>query len=333
MLSSKKLRFRNPLADTSREDRTILLICLAIAFVFWLLVKFSKEYTVVREVRLSYELPEGKAFANSPPNTVFVNLKSQGWFFLTAGILRKDYHLPYQVPDRSVFGLTSAQVRSDLEDLVNDKEVEITNLLFDGFRIVLEDRMEKRVRLVARSSIAMVAEHHLADSIQLFPDSVWLSGPRSMIEPIQIWQTDSLRLSKVEQTYKGQLSVRAAEEGMEVSPASVQVTVPIERYTEKSIFVPVEIVNPPLDSIRLFPDKALVKCVIGLGNYNSLDADDFRLIADLNKSRLNVGKNSVPLELVKQPDYLHSVLISPRSTEFFVIKPSTSPEEISDGNQ
>lgn len=326
MLSLRKIRFRNPLADKSQEDRTVLLICLAIAFVFWLLVKFSKDYTVVREVRLSYELPERKSFSNLPPQTVFVNLKAQGWFFLVAGITGKDYHLPYRVPDRAFFGLTPAQVRSDLEDLVNDKEVEITNLLFDGFRIVLEDRLQKQVPLVSQYELTMLPEYRMVDSVRMIPDSVWVSGPRSMIEPIRYWLTDSLRLSDLSQTYQGQLPIRIAEEGMQVSPASVQVTVPIERFTEKSIFVPVEIINPPEDSIRLFPDKALVKCVIGLGNYNSLRAEDFRLVADLEKGRIQEGKNSVPLELVQRPDYLHSVLISPRSTEFFVIKSNSSQE-------
>lgn len=320
MLSLRKIRLKNPLADKSQEDRTVLLICLSIAFVFWLLVKFSKDYTVVREVGLSYELPEQKAFAVSPPNTVFVNLEAQGWFFLVAGISGKDFHLPYRVPDRNVFGLTPAQVRSDLEDLVNDKEVEITNLLFDGFRIVLEDRLEKQVPLLSQYDLTMLPEYRLVDSVRMVPDSVWVSGPRSMIDPIRYWRTDSLVLADLSQTYQGQLPIRIAEQGMQVSPASVQVTVPVERFTEKSIFVPVEIVNPPPDSIRLFPDKALVKCVLGLGNYNSLSAEDFRLIADLDKSRIQEGKNSVPLELVERPAYLHSVLISPRSTEFFVIK-------------
>ncbi|MEO0876701.1 MAG: hypothetical protein AAFY48_19050, partial [Bacteroidota bacterium] len=172
MLSLKKIRLRNPLANHSQEDRNVMLICLGFAFVFWLLVKFSKDYTVVREVQLSYELPQGKAFANSPPQTVFVNLKAQGWFFLVAGISGKEYHLPYLVPDRTVYGLTAAKVRSDLEDLVNNKEVEITNLLFDGFRIVLENRVEKQVPLLAQYQLGMQEEYNLVAAVELFPDSV-----------------------------------------------------------------------------------------------------------------------------------------------------------------
>ncbi|MEL6658584.1 MAG: CdaR family protein [Bacteroidota bacterium] len=334
MLSLKKIRLRNPLANHSQEDRNVMLICLGFAFVFWLLVKFSKDYTVVREVQLSYELPQGKAFANSPPQTVFVNLKAQGWFFLVAGISGKEYHLPYLVPDRTVYGLTAAKVRSDLEDLVNNKEVEITNLLFDGFRIVLENRVEKQVPLRAQYQLGMQEEYNLVTAVELFPDSVWVGGPQSIIDPIQFWLTDSLILDDLGQTYTGQLPIVTPEAGVSVSPASVQVTVPVERFTEKSIFVPVEILNPPPDSIRLFPDKALVKCVIGLGNYNSLRAEDFRLVADLSKSRLQEGKNSVPLELLTAPDYLHSVSLSPRATEFFVVKATESEEPVpSDENR
>jgi hypothetical protein len=321
MLSLRKIKLRNPLADKSREDRTILAICLATSFVFWLLVKFSKDYSIVQEVNLTYQLPEGKAFAGTPPAKAYANIKSQGWYFLVTGMVGKEYQLVYQVPDRDVFGLNPATVRSDLKTLLNDEEVDIVNLLFDGFTIVLEERLDKQVKLSIPYTFTMQEEYHLADSVRLEPDSVWISGPKSAVSLIQAWPTDSLKLNDLSKTYEGMIPVRTMEEGLSISPQSVKVIVPIERFTERSIFVPVEVVNPIEDSIRLFPDKALVKCVIGLGHYDSLRMEDFRLVADLSKGRLRAGKNSVPLELVEKPDFIYSVLVSPRSTEFFVIKP------------
>ncbi|MGH1435205.1 MAG: CdaR family protein [Lewinella sp.] len=318
----KRLKIRNPLADKSPEDRTILAICLGFAFIFWLLVKFSKEYTVVRTVDLYYELPQGKAFVTPPPESVLVNLTAQGWYFLVAGIMGKHYDLAYEVDDHTVFNLSPTQIRSDLDDLVNDKEVEITNLVFDGVRIPLEGQEQVLLPIRLFRELSFADEHHLADSIILSPDSVWITGPISQVTPLSYWATDSLLLNNLSKDYEGQLTLRVPEDGLRIAPDAIQVKVPVERYTEKSIFVNVEVVNPLADSIRLFPDKALIKCVIGLSHYNDLSPENFRLIADLNKTFIREGKNTVPLELVAQPAYLHNALITPRATEFFVIKPN-----------
>ncbi|WP_367389906.1 hypothetical protein [Lewinella sp. LCG006] len=318
----KRLKIKNPLADISPEDRIILAICLGFAFVFWILVKFSKEYTVVRTVALQYELPQGKAFVTPPPESLIVNLTAQGWYFLMAGILGRKYELAYAVPDHSVFNLTPTQIRTDLDDIVNDKEVEITNLVFDGVRIALEEQEQLLLPVRLFSTLSFAEEHHLADSIIITPDSVWITGPASQIAALTFWAADSLILEDLSKDYIGQLSLRIPEDGLRVAPDAIQVQVPVERFTEKSIFVDVEVVNPLADSIRLFPDKALIKCVIGLRHYNDISAADFRLIADLKKSFIREGKNTVPLELVQSPAYLHNALITPRAIEFFVIKPT-----------
>jgi YbbR domain-containing protein len=327
----KRLKIRNPLADKSPEDRTVLAICLGLAFVFWLLVKFSKEYTVVRTVSLRYELPQGKAFVTPPPESVIVNLTAQGWYFLVAGISRKHFELSYDVPDHTVFNLSPTQIRTDLDELVNDKEVEVTNLVFDGVRIALEEQEQVLLPIRLLKKLTFAEEHHLADSIIITPDSVWITGPMSQVASLTSWTTDSLLLGNLSKDYNGQLKLRIPEDGLRVAPDAIHVKIPVERFTEKSIFVDVEIVNPLADSIRLFPDKALIKCVIGLSHYNDLTSKDFQLIADLKKTFIREGKNTVPLELVKKPDYLHNALINPRATEFFVIKPTeNSPTS---GNQ
>lgn len=75
MFFLKKFRLKNLLVDKLQEDCIILLICLGIFFVFWLFVKFFKEYIVVWEVQLFYELLEGKVFISFFLEKVVVNFK------------------------------------------------------------------------------------------------------------------------------------------------------------------------------------------------------------------------------------------------------------------
>ena len=118
------------------------------------------------------------------------------------------------------------------------------------------------------------------------------------MENLEEWSTDSLILENITQNYQGQLALQKPDDGIRIVPEVVDVEMLVERYTEKDIFVRVVIRNPPAgaDSIRLFPDKALIKCVIGLRHYNDLSSKDFRLIEDLKKTYIREGKSTVPVE-------------------------------------
>lgn len=318
--SIPKLKIKNPLAEESPEDRSIFAICIGIAFFFWLLVKLSDEYTVVREAHISYDLPLGKAFATAPPELLNVNLKSQGWNFFLTGITGKRYELHCDVLDRSTFELTTFELNSKLEAAINDKDVFITNLNFRGFNSALEEQQQRKLPIIVNSRLAFAEEYDLAGAVVAKPDSVVIVGPISQLEGLSYWSTDSLLLDNLSETHIDELRLRIPDDGLQIEFEAIEVTVPVERYTEKSIFVPITLLNPSGDSIRIFPDKALVKCVLGLGNYNRLSAIDFELVADLSQNVISAGKNTVPLELKSQPDYLRNVILSPRSVEFFLIQ-------------
>jgi hypothetical protein len=305
LISLPKIKLKNPLADRSPEDRSTLAICLGIAFIFWLLVKLSKEYTVLREVVISYDLPLGKTFAQPPPAVIGVSLTSQGWNFLLASLLGRSYELSYEVPDRGNFILSIFQFRKDIEALLNDKDILITNVLFDGFNIQLEQQAVRLLPVVVSHRLSFTPEYSLVDSLHVLPDSIRVVGPISQLENLTVWRTDSLILENLNQSYEGTLALQTPEEGLRIEPVQVRVSVPVERYTEKRFFVPVEIRNAPADSIRIFPDKVLLICVLGLGHYNQLTAEDFTLIANLKRARFQDGKNTVTLELESQPDFLH----------------------------
>lgn len=318
----RKIKIKNPFGDTSQEDRNAMAICLGIAFFFWLLVKLSNEYTVVRSSNVAYVLPMGKAFASPPPAQVSFSLTSKGWDFFVAAMLRQNYDLSYEVPDRASFSLNAFDLKSDLEAEISNKDILITNLSFAGFSSMLEEQEQRKVPVIVTSRLSFADEYDLAAPIAAQPDSVVITGPASQLENTLFWPTDSLVLEDLNEDFKGVLKLQLPQEGLRLAEQEVSINVEVERFTEKSIFVPIELINPTEDSIRIFPDKALVKCVIGLGHYNALTADDFILVADLGRNEINVGKSTMTLELKKQPDYLRSVLISPRSVEFFLIQES-----------
>ena len=102
---------------------------------------------------------------------------------------------------------------------------------------------------------------------------------------------------------------------------SAKLTIPVEAYTEKSLFVPVELKNAPSDSLKVFPDKIKVSFVVGLSQYDSVHYTDFHLVADLKSISLEKGNNAVPVNLTAMPESVNNVVLSRKSVEFFIVKP------------
>lgn len=319
-ISLPKIKIKNHFKDLSPEDRKILLVCLGVAFVFWILVKLSKNYTVHSVAYITYELPLGQSFTTSPPEIVGMDLIAKGWYFFLSSMVGNELRLHYQIPAKPYFELSAYKLQGDIDNLLKDKKVLISQLYFEGFNAQLEEQAVKRLPIVVPTKIVFAPEHALAGDIILRPDSVSVSGPRSQLAELTEWVADSLILNNLSQAHKGQLNVSSDSNELNCIPTSVEVEVNVDHFTEKSIFVPVQFNHSLADSIRFFPDKVLLKCVLGLGYYEDLKPADFTLVAEVDETLISEGKRTVALKLIRQPNFVRDIQYSPRAVEFFIVK-------------
>ena len=95
--------------------------------------------------------------------------------------------------------------------------------------------------------------------------------------------------------------------------------VEVEQFTEKSLFIKVDVKNAP-DSLKIFPERIRLTCVLGLSRYNEIAPEDFALEVDLKNIPLNTVNNTIPILVTKQPNYIDNIKLSDRSVEFFFVK-------------
>ncbi|MEZ4985101.1 MAG: YbbR-like domain-containing protein [Saprospiraceae bacterium] len=312
-----KIRFNNPFASKSPEDRTVLVICFAIAFFFWLMVKLSKDYTIVAPFSLVYELPTGRAFVNSPPQVVYANLRASGWSLIRYTVKNaKKYALRYPVGNADIFSVSTATLRDDIDSLLSDG-ILITDLLTEGIIVQIEKQATRKIPVVAHTQLTFASEYGLTGDIHTTPDSVVITGPRSVIDTIQVWATDSLLLKGLDQSVAQSVALRQTNGTVRIEPTEVLVHIPVQRYIEKTFQLPITIVHTNQDSVRVFPDKVTLTCVLGLDDFDLVVADDFEVVAHIPLSNHGL-QNAVIVELTSYPDYVRSWTITPRSVEYLI---------------
>ncbi len=305
-----------------QEDRAILLICIGIALVFWLLVKLSQRYTTVRQVTFDFEIPEGKALADAPPKDMRVEIEGTGWDLLFDYFSNPVIELSYDLSQTDNLLLSRSQLRSEILRQLSSGDIKISEINYESIDLELEEKVTKTVPVQLQRKLSFGPEYHLRDSIELAPDSVSVTGPVSAVEQIERWSTDSLIIQNLKSDMIRKLSLQPPPQVVSLSTRQIEIHIPVEQYTEKSLFVELEVENVPdqIDSIRFFPQRVRVNCVVGLSQYNEVTENDFKLVADLKGASLEEGRNRVSIELTTRPDYVKNIQFSPKTAEFFIVK-------------
>ena len=156
-----------------------------------------------------------------------------------------------------------------------------------------------------------------------------MNGPQRLLDSLQYWLSEPLVLKDVRTNVDQALSLTPPNtDVLRLQEPSIQVTIPVEAFTEKSLMIPVQILHAP-DSLQLFPRKVDVRltCTVGLSQFETLTKSGFTIVADLKDIPVRAEKNTVPLLLTQQPNYVRNVKFSPNSMEFFFVEKEEVKEE------
>ena len=208
----------------------------------------------------------------------------------------------------------------------------VVDMSFDYITVELGKQAHKKVPVILERQFSFAPEHQLQSPIIITPDSIIINGPSALLEDYTAWSTTLLSLSDLRSTVNRPLTLQPNDKPqISLSTSIVQVHIPIEQFTEKSIFLPVTVKNAP-DSLRVFPNKIKTSFVVGLSRYDSITAKDFQLEVDLNSVPINQTNNTAPISLTKQPTEIKNIRFSPKSVQFLFIKKDTLGVKGSLGN-
>lgn len=325
MLSTlRKLLNKNPLREISETDRKVLLICISAAFVFWLILNLSQNYSIRRTVDINYLVDQERTVSKDEeqpvPSSQGIVIDGQGW-----DLMWESFRFNNMVVELDLRGKKSLVVtRSDLQNRIQRKlssgELKINNLDFSRLEIFTTPKEGKRVP-VASLVITEFSDGYLATkAIQFTPDSVTISGSADALALIYEWPTEEITIEDVEQNLRQTVGLKLAENGLTVSRASVLLDLPVEAFIQRKIEVPVTVINAPeVDSFQVIPEMVTLIVSLPQSSYNSVRASEFSLVADLGNIRNQYGKNSVPLLLARQPATVIGVSREVRSVEYYLI--------------
>jgi len=310
------------------SDRAILIACIFIALIFWLLVKLSQSFYTTANFQIDYKLPIGKSFVTSPPSEGKATLKGTGWDLMSYQFNEQNSNILFELNDVSSQAINAGLIIDKFQQTISS-EIEVSDVNMDFIFVQIESETEMKIPIQLNKNIKLAPQFQLADSIRFEPEDIILTGPATEVETIKFWETELLELKDLKKDQTIELSLKPSKNReIHLSQDKVIVSVAVEQFTERTLFVPIRIKNAP-DSLNTFPKTAKLSCIVGLSKYDEITKNSFQLVADLKNIPLNTEKNTIPVSLTRQPDFVRAINFQPKSVEFFfveTVKDSTNQE-------
>lgn len=311
------------LSRAERRRISAFFTCLILAVIAWIFVTMSNNYTFPVKVTLNYKNhPLRKAFYALQADTVTALVGGTGWQKLFAnldGPQNRSVTVDLKKLEIQNFIVLSSQLQ-----LINqkaEKNRQIISFNPDTVYFDFTARKVKRVPVILNSRISFDQQYALSGDIGINPRFVTISGPATYVDSVKDWKTDSLTVQKASASIKSRLNLLLPKENnISVSPKTVDVNIPVDEFTEKTLEIPIKLINNKVYStVTLLPKKVKVTFTVSLSSYPEIGADFFEAVTDLNDWQKN-GLVTLPVKLRQKPDHCTIVNVQPTSVNFFVRK-------------
>ncbi|HSO85514.1 MAG TPA: CdaR family protein [Draconibacterium sp.] len=308
-----------------RNNRRIVvfLICLAIATALWFLNALGKDYTTTVSYPVKFtNPPENQFLANNTPVKLDLKIDGQGFTLLR-----------YKLLSFSPIVLDIEQVTKNLEsnsgtykvlskNLIREvsdqlsSEVRITEISPELLEIVLDSLITKTVPVELDINVDFVPQVNLKSQIATMPDKVKITGPAISLEKISAVKTKVNILNKLDASIQQEIDLIHPERTT-ISPEKVTLIIEVEKYTEKELKIPIEILNKP-DKVRikLFPSEVKVLFTVGLSRFEKIKPSDFEASVDYNS--IVTDMNYLNITLNKKPEFIQGIRFNPEKVEFLI---------------
>ena len=318
----KKVYFKN--------DKRVAayLVCIIIATVFWFLNALSKTYTVDIKVPVSYiNFPTNKTLASKPPEQYDLRIKAHGFTILRHKLNFLFLPFEFNVNDmtdnrmensrRSTFAFPSQQFVNEISyQLSND--IEIIRMLPDTLTFKFDQMGQKRLKVKPIVDIKLKKQYQVSGNIVTTPDSVTVSGPQSTIDTMKYAYIVPLQFNEIHETITSVATINKPKE-LFFEPQNINLTIPVEEYTEAQFSVPVSLSNQPENvKVKLFPAKVKISFLVGLSRFSNIHPEDFKISVSYNDINQKAPRLKVTTE--SSPPFLYELKISPEELEYLIEK-------------
>lgn len=321
--------FKNFKASNYKKNLGVFLIFLIISTIFWFLNELEDSYVTRIHYPIQYsDFPHDKIVVGELPSYLDLKVRGQGFELLEYKYGKNLSPLMLQVssydlepqnrPNSLVYYVRTNNIKTRVSQQLGSN-MELLDIIPDTLFFEFTDRTSKNLPVDPNIKYNFGKQMMLKSHVSIDPDSIEVSGPRSVLDTMKAVKTKFREFSDLTSTIETTVDLRKVHEQLEYSSNQVNLRIPVEQYTEGALKKDIAVRNSP-DSVvvRTFPSAVNITYLVGLSNYEEVIPELFKVYVDYQDIRKNMEQLEVFVE--QAPDYLKSYSYTPQKVDYIIEK-------------
>ncbi|CAM1347379.1 CdaR family protein [Tenacibaculum insulae] len=287
---------------------------------FWMLINLSKEYTTEINIDVVYtNLSIEKTIINTPIKNIPLLVKGSGFKLISTSLTNSAIKLNLEkLSNKSAtnyFFLTK-KLHSEVQHQLKSG-IKLISIQRDSIPIQIGILHSKKVPLKTDLDITFQLGHDLSTPITIKPNTVLISGEKSLLDEIEFLSLEAINLNNVSENTKLEATI-VIPKSIKTNITSAEINIIVDKFTEGEIEVPILVKNAPKE-INIFPKKVKIIYKVGLKKFNKININSFKIECDYKQSKINDDSFLTP-KLTKLPDSVNIVRMVPKKIDFLIHK-------------
>jgi YbbR domain-containing protein len=320
------LFIKSKVKNFSYQKALVFFVCLALSSFLWLLNSLEKHYTNRISVPVNYvDFPKDKQLYGSLPRNFDLMVDAYGYTLLSYKLRLAFSPILLNVSElvdnalekggRYRYTISTVNHKEEIEKQISS-EIKILSIKPDTLVFNFSKIITRRVKVKPAIKLSFEKEYSLVNDAITSPDSIFVSGPKNVLDTIKVIPTQFQEYTKLAHSFDQKVALQIPK-GLECEVKDINLSVAVEQNTEVNFEVPIQVINNPSDiSIKTFPGKIKVVCRIGVSKYKKLDYNSFK--AFINYDNISGKDTRLAVILENHSNVVLSTSYSPTEVEYIM---------------
>lgn len=300
-----------------------------IAIIVWYVNNLGKTYNTEIWIPVTYQqVPEGLLISDDPGNKLLVEVRASGFSLLKSYVYSRwdpvDISLnryplkPIDAQQKNRYYFLSHYAVSQVNDALGT-DITVLRIYPDSMIFRLSVKKTVKVPVSPIFNFEYEKQYMPKGHARLEPDSVYVAGPASLVDTLTTVYTRLLTLKNISDTVSATLTL-VTHPRLLYSFTETEAILPVERYTEATVTVPITVINIPESfNVRIFPAQITIQCKVGVSDFEKLTPSLFTAQIDYATLANNVGNSlRARVTLTQTPWWIADVSFSPSIVEYLI---------------
>jgi hypothetical protein len=297
------------------------LFFLGFSTIIWVFVQFSKQYTTVIELPVSYiNLPKDKILLENSPKYLDLRIQDKGFNIAVYKFFPRELNIDLSEAE-PLDGQLVYNLELHKEAIFSKLRIDYENAGFlqENLKIDFQQRSVKRVPINPKINLGFSVGYSALDKIKLQPDSITVSGPENILDTLRQVNTKALRIGNINKDIEGRIQLDRSNLGtVTFYQDEVSYSLRTDKFTEGKVEIPIEMINVPEKmNVVIFPKEVIVYYQVSLHEFDKVNPSKFKVIVDFKNSVDSDGY--LLAQIVEHPDIVNNLRLNENKI-LFVIK-------------